>query len=118
MTEIKVLDNKKVAKTFIVRGEECRLLTRQVFVQHAFWFELHSKQDSNLRMYFNSKLLSMKAKNIPLYHPSKRVPHFYAGDKSLTASLSPARHKHVRRKGILEDPQVNVSSCSLSNELD
>lgn len=83
MTEIKVLDNKKVAKTFIVRGKECRLLTRQVIVQHAFWFELHSKQDSNLRMYFNSELLSMKAKNIPLYHPSKRVPHFMQVTRAL-----------------------------------
>lgn len=57
MTEIKVLDNKKVGKTFIVRGDECRLLTSQVIVQHAFRFELHSKQHSSLCMYFNSKLL-------------------------------------------------------------
>lgn len=74
MTEIKVLNTRKVAMTFIVWDEECRLLISQVIVQHPVWFKLHSKQHRNLRMYFNSELLSVKANNnIPLYclHTSK-----------------------------------------------
>lgn len=117
MTEIKVLNTRKVAMTFIVWDGECRLLISQVIAQHPVWFKLHSKQHRNLCMYFNSELLPVKANFIACTLPSERAPHFYMGDKSFTASLNPARHNHVRRKGILVDSQVcpvAAASCQMN----